>query len=184
LGDDEYKIRIFGSDDLNRVMAINAECLPENYSSFFYRDLYNRFPKTFVVVEADGEIQGYIMCRIERGLSKLRSLRPVRLCHVVSIAVREPYRRRGMATNVLKEAMKNGSEEYRASECFLEVRVGNEPAINLYERLGFTKVKRNFGYYLDGEDAWVMAISLEEKRDSLGESLRDKYLGYDTPPFS
>jgi ribosomal-protein-alanine N-acetyltransferase len=60
--------------------------------------------------------------------------------------------------------MKNGSEEYSASECFLEVRVGNDPAINLYERLGFTKVKRNFSYYLDGEDAWVMAISLEEKQ--------------------
>jgi len=159
---DSFRVRGFRSDDLSRVMGINEECLPENYSTFFYRDLYRRFPESFVVAEADGEIQGYIMCRIERGLSKFKGLRPARLCHVVSIAVREPYRRRGIATAVLREAMANGREFYDASECYLEVRVSNEPAIVLYENLGFSKVKRNYGYYMDGEDAWSMAKPLEE----------------------
>ena len=163
MSDEDYTVRSFRSDDLNRVMDINVECLPENYSSFFYRDLYRRFPKAFVVAEADGEIQGYIMCRIERGLSKLRGIRPTKLCHVVSIAVREPYRRRGMASRLIQRSMKNSKEEYNASECFLEVRIGNEAALKLYEKLGFEKVKRNYGYYLDGEDAWVMAIFIEEQ---------------------
>jgi len=162
LAEDGYKIRMFRSDDLNRVMAINEECLPENYSAFFYRDLHRRYPDTFVVAEADGEIQGYIMCRIETGLSKLKTLKPTRLCHVVSIAIRESYRRRGMATAVLVEAMKNGRGEYGASECYLEVRISNDAAINLYSKLGFKKVKRNYGYYMDGEDAWVMAAPTEE----------------------
>lgn len=162
LGDEGYRVRGFRSDDLNRVMLINTECLPENYSTFFYRDLYRRFPKTFVVAEADGDIQGYLMCRIERGLSKLKSLRPARHCHVVSIAVREPYRRRGIATSLMVEVMRNGRQEYSATECFLEVRVSNDAAVRLYEKLGFSKVKRNFGYYLDGEDAWVMAKFIEE----------------------
>ena len=157
------RIRGFRSDDLNRVMAINFECLPENYSAYFYRDIYTRFPKTFLTAEADDAIQGYIMCRIERGLSKFRSLRPTRLCHVVSIAVREPYRRRGIATRLLMEAMRNGRDEYHASECFLEVRVSNTPAIRLYEKLGFVAVKRNTRYYIDGEDAQVMAIPLVKK---------------------
>ncbi len=159
---DGFRVRGFRSDDLGRVMDINVECLPENYSKFFYRDLYRRFPETFVVAEADGEIQGYIMCRVERGLSKFRGLRPARLCHVVSIAVREPYRRRGIATAVLHTAMGNGRESYNASECFLEVRISNEPALVLYEKLGFSKVKRNYGYYMDGEDAWMMAIRIDE----------------------
>ena len=163
MSDEDYTVRSFRSDDLNRVMDINVECLPENYSSFFYRDLYRRFPKAFVVAEADGEIQGYIMCRIERGLSKLRGIRPTKLCHVVSIAVRGPYRRRGMASRLIQRSMKNSKEEYNASECFLEVRIGNEAALKLYEKLGFEKVKRNYGYYLDGEDAWVMAIFIEEQ---------------------
>ena len=155
-------LRGFRPNDLNRVRDINVECLPENYSKFFYRDLYRRFPETFIVAEADGQIQGYIMCRIERGLSKFKSLRPARLCHVVSIAVREPYRRRGIATAVLHMAMENGRESYGASECYLEVRISNKPALDLYERLSFSRVKRNYGYYMDGEDAWMMAIRIEK----------------------
>ncbi|MGD2142145.1 MAG: N-acetyltransferase [Candidatus Bathyarchaeota archaeon] len=161
MGDGGFRIRGFRSDDLDRVMSINEECLPENYSTFFYRDLHRRFPETFVVAESDGGIQGYIMCRIERGLSKLRSLRPARQCHVVSVAVREQYRRRGIASALLIRAMKRGKANYGASECFLEVRITNEAAIGLYEKFGFEKVKRNYGYYMDGEDAWVMASPIE-----------------------
>ena len=156
----EFRIRRFRSDDLNRVMEVNYECLPENYSSYFYLDLYRRFPETFLVAEMEDLIQGYIMCRIERGFSKLRSFKPSRLCHVVSIAVRPKYRRRGIATALLIEAMRNGRENSGATECFLEVRVSNDPAINLYEKIGFVKMKRNHGYYIDGEDAWMMATPI------------------------
>ena len=162
MSEEGFRVRGFRSDDLNSVMEINFECLPENYSSFFYRDIYRRFPETFLVAETEGALQGYIMCRIERGLSKLRSFRPARQCHIVSVAVREPYRRRGIATKLVMAAMRNARKQHNTSECFLEVRVGNEPAIILYENLGFVKVKRNFGYYIDGEDAWVMASSIEE----------------------
>ena len=158
-----FTLRTFRGEDLNRVMAINFECLPENYSSSFYRELFSRFPETFVVAEADGDIQGYIMCRVERGFSKLRNLSPARLLHVVSIAVREPYRRKGIAKALMIETMKRGPVSYETTECYLEVRVGNEPAVKLYEGLGFTKTKRNYGYYLDGEDAWVMSLSLVGK---------------------
>ncbi len=159
-----YTLRTFRSEDLNRVMGINFECLPENYSSSFYRELFSRFPETFIVAEADGEIQGYIMCRVERGFSKLRNLSPARLLHVVSIAVREPYRRRGIAKALMLDAMNKGVAVYEATECYLEVRVGNDPAVKLYEDLKFTKTKRNYGYYLDGEDAWVMSTPLAKSK--------------------
>ena len=158
-----FTLRTFRGEDLNKVMAINFECLPENYSSSFYRELFSRFPETFIVAEVDGEIQGYIMCRVERGFSKLRNLSPARLLHVVSVAVREPYRRRGIAKALMLEAMRRGPVTYEVTECYLEVRVGNEPAVKLYEELSFTKTKRNYGYYLDGEDAWVMSLTLVGK---------------------
>jgi ribosomal-protein-alanine N-acetyltransferase len=156
-----FQVRAFKADDLNGVMEINFECLPENYSAHFYRELASSYPDTFLVAESDGEIQGYIMCRVERGFSKTRSFSTARLLHVVSIAVRETYRRRGMARALMDEAMKRGVASYKATECYLEVRVGNDAAIGLYEKLGFAKVKRNYGYYLDGEDAWVMAFPLK-----------------------
>ena len=156
-----FTVRVFKTDDLERVMQINAKCLPENYSSYFYRDLYTKYPETFLVAEADGEIQGYIMCRIERGWSKKGKLSPARLCHVVSIAVMEMYRRRGIGKELIIQAMSRGRKIYDCNEGYLEVRVSNEPAIALYSGLDFAKVKRNYGYYLDGEDAWVMAATLD-----------------------
>lgn len=157
---DQYSVRVFRTDELPRVMHINTACLPENYSSFFYRDLYQKYPETFLVAELDGEAQGYIMCRIEKGWSKLGLLTPARLCHVVSVAVMEGYRRRGLGRALVVEAMRRGRDVYGVSEGYLEVRVSNEAAIGLYDVLGFRKVKRNYGYYMDGEDAWVMAVSL------------------------
>ena len=40
------------------------------------------------------------------------------------------------------------------------VRVSNTPAISLYEKLGFLKVSVSKRYYLDGEDAYIMARRL------------------------
>ena len=162
MSDQGFTLRTFTVSDLERVMHINTACLPENYSSFFYKDLYTRFPDTFMVAEMDGEIQGYIMCRIEKGWSKRGRLSPARLCHVVSIAVMESYRRRGIGKALVEQAMGRGRRIYDSNEGYLEVRVSNEPAVNLYAKLGFTKVKRNYGYYLNGEDAWVMAAPLDK----------------------
>jgi [ribosomal protein S18]-alanine N-acetyltransferase len=58
--------------------------------------------------------------------------------------------------------MRKGRDVYGTSEGYLEVRISNEAAIGLYDVLGFKKVKRNYGYYMDGEDAWVMAAALED----------------------
>ena len=162
MSDQGFTLRTFTVSDLERVMHINTMCLPENYSSFFYKDLYTRFPDTFIVAEMDGELQGYIMCRIEKGWSKRGRLSPARLCHVVSIAVMESYRRRGIGKALVEQAMNRGRKVYDSNEGYLEVRVSNEPAVNLYDKLGFTKVKRNYGYYLNGEDAWVMATPLDK----------------------
>jgi ribosomal-protein-alanine N-acetyltransferase len=162
LSDLGFRVRGFSSGDLERVMQINAACLPENYTSYFYRDLYQRYPETFRVAEVDGAVQGYIMCRIERGWSKIGKLTPARLCHIVSIAVMEKYRRRGIGRKLIVEAMRKGRDVYSTSEGYLEVRISNDAAINLYDVLGFKKVKRNYGYYMDGEDAWVMASPLDD----------------------
>jgi len=162
LSDAGFRVRGFRPEDIERVMQINAACLPENYSSYFYRDLHQRYPETFLVADVDGTVQGYIMCRIERGWSKIGKLTPSRLCHTVSIAVMENYRRRGIGRELIVQAMRKGRDVYSTSEGYLEVRISNDAAIGLYDALGFKKVKKNYGYYMDGEDAWVMAATLDD----------------------
>jgi len=100
-----FKLRKFKAGDLQKVMYINRVCLPENYGDFFFMDLYNRFPETFIVAEENGEVIGYIMCRIELGLSNFGFGGLVKKGHIVSIAVLSAHRRKGVGEALVKEAM-------------------------------------------------------------------------------
>ncbi len=154
-----FTIRKFKENDLQSVMEINRETLPENYTDYFFLDLYERFPETFIVAEEEGKIVGYIMCRIEVGLSNFGLGGLVRKGHVVSIAVLPRWRRKGIAQALMKRAME-GMQFYKAKQCYLEVRVTNEAGVKLYTKLGFEVSRNVHGYYSDGEDAYVMSKRL------------------------
>jgi len=143
-------------------MWINRTCLPENYPAFFFIDLYQRFPKSFLVAERSGVVVGYIMCRVERGFSYTNRGRWVKKGHIVSIAVVPEARGRGIGTDLMIHAMRALKENYGVDEYYLEVRVSNVIAIHLYEKLGFKRIKVLKGYYLDGEDAYLMARSAKD----------------------
>jgi ribosomal-protein-alanine N-acetyltransferase len=146
-------------NDLGSVTHINQVCLPENYTDFFFVDLYRRWPETFLVAEENGEIVGYIMCRIEVGLSQFVLPGLVRKGHVVSVAVLPEHRRMGVGGALVTKAME-GMQRYGAKQCYLEVRVTNEEAIGLYKKLGLEVTRTIHGYYADGESAYVMSKKL------------------------
>jgi ribosomal-protein-alanine N-acetyltransferase len=154
-----FKLRKFEPDDLQDVMQINRVCLPENYTDMFFIDLYERFPQTFIVAEEDNEVIGYIMSRIEVGISNFGLGGLVKKGHVVSIAVLPEDRRKGVASALIKAAME-GMCYYKAKQIFLEVRVTNEAGINLYKKLGLEVTRTISGYYSDGENAYVMTKKL------------------------
>jgi [ribosomal protein S18]-alanine N-acetyltransferase len=154
-----FKLRKFEPDDLQDVMRINRVCLPENYTDMFFMDLHERFPETFVVAEEDHDLIGYIMCRIEVGLSNYGLGGLIRKGHVVSLAVMPQARRRGVASALLNAAMA-GMCNYKAKQIYLEVRVTNEAGVNLYKKLGMEITRTIPGYYSDGEDAYVMSKKL------------------------
>jgi len=154
-----FNLRRFKQNDLNQVIYINQICLPENYSNGFFMELYERFPETFIVAENDGKIIGYIMCRIESGFSGL-GFRPFSIAkkgHVISIAVLPEHRNKGVGRALIKEALQALSTYYDAKDCYLEVRVSNTNAVNLYKQTGFEIERTIRGYYSDGEDAYIMS---------------------------
>lgn len=157
-----FKLRNFELNDLQDVMHINRVCLPENYTDFFFLDLYRRFPETFIVAEENGEIVGYIMCRIEIGLSDFGFSGLIKKGHIVSIAVMPQHRQKGIGQALITNAL-IGMRSYGAKQCFLEVRITNDPAINLYKKLGFKITRTIHGYYADGEDAYVMSKEISQK---------------------
>ncbi|MGB9779015.1 MAG: GNAT family N-acetyltransferase, partial [Candidatus Bathyarchaeales archaeon] len=82
-----FRLRKFNMNDLQTVMHINRTCLPENYTDYFFIELHQRFPETFIVAEENGEVVGYIMCRIELGLSNFGFSGLLKKGHIVSVAV-------------------------------------------------------------------------------------------------
>jgi ribosomal-protein-alanine N-acetyltransferase len=157
--DDEYKTRLCSDADIHSIIRVNALTLPEHYSDDFYFQILRAYPETFFVAEREGAVVGYIMCRTEHGLSLLRRFGLAKKCHVISIAVLEEHRGKGIGTRLIQSALERVRSD-AAKECYLEVRITNVRAIELYKRLGFRVVSTLSGYYKDGESAYTMAMPL------------------------
>ena len=152
----DYQVRGCEGDDVPAVIRINAETLPEHYSDYFYYEILAEFPEAFLVAEVGGAIVGYVMARMEYGFSHLKKLGLSRKGHIVSIAVSEQHRGKGIGSFLMRKAQEAMAAR-GATESYLEVRVSNQEAINLYLKLGYKTSGRLEAYYKDGEAALVMA---------------------------
>ena len=154
-----YLLRQFRPEDLSSVIEINKVCLPENYSPYFFMEVYKSCPEAFVVAEINRDVVGYIMCRLEFGFSDVRRFRMVRKGHIVSVAVMPAYRKQGIGRELVVMSLR-ALELHGAEECFLEVRVANEEAVRLYKQMNFDTVRLVTHYYHDGADAYLMSSKL------------------------
>ncbi len=78
--------------------------------------------------------------------------------HIVTVAVRESHRRRGIGELLLIVAIEL-AQENQQPRVSLECRVSNTPALALYEKYGFRQVGLRPRYYSDNhEDAYVLAV--------------------------
>jgi ribosomal-protein-alanine N-acetyltransferase len=95
--------------------------------------------------------------------------------HIVTLAVREAQRRRGLGELLLivaiELAVAHGQEVMT-----LEVRRSNEAAVSLYEKYGFTRAGVRSRYYDNREDALIMttppfsSTAFRERYQSLKEA--------------
>jgi ribosomal-protein-alanine N-acetyltransferase len=139
---------------------VNLVSLPEHYSDYFFEDLLRNSPESFYVVEKDESIVGYIMCRVEYGFSNFKRFSLTRKGHFVSLAVLETHRRQGLGIILVKRAIQ-GLRMKGCTEVFLEVRISNIEAVNLYKKLTFEVLSSLDGYYRDREAAYLMALDLK-----------------------
>jgi ribosomal-protein-alanine N-acetyltransferase len=145
--------------DIQSVIKINMNSLPEHYSDYFFQSILRELPEAFIVAEISNEVVGYVMCKIEYGFSNFRKLGFVKKGHVVSIAVKETDRGKGVGKVLMEEAI-NGIVSRKSDEIYLEVRTSNNGAIKMYEKLNFQIKTKLRSYYRDGEDAFLMALDL------------------------
>jgi ribosomal-protein-alanine N-acetyltransferase len=133
--------------DLNAVEEIERASYPTPWSrSMFIGEISK--PSSICVGAFDpetDELAGYMIVS-----------RYVDAWHVMNIAVSPEQRRRGVATMLLQRLFEVTAGDDRRGYT-LEVRVSNDGAVALYERLGFKARGVRRGYYTDNrEDALIM----------------------------
>jgi ribosomal-protein-alanine N-acetyltransferase len=131
--------------DLNAIEAIEKVSYPTPWSrSMFASELAK--PSSICLGAFAGErLAGYLIVS-----------RYVDAWHVMNLAVAPDDRRRGIARSLLECLFDLTDGDVRRGYT-LEVRVSNEGAIALYERLGFRSSGLRRGYYTDNrEDAVIM----------------------------
>ena len=140
-------IRKAEAKDVLAIEEIEKQCftVPWSYESL-YQDIVENKLAFYIVAElAAGQICGYV------GIWKIFDEG-----HITNVAVAPEYRRKHIARAML-EALMEVTAEAGIERYTLEVRAGNEPAIRLYEGLGFKSEGIRSGYYEDnGEDAIIM----------------------------
>lgn len=141
--------------DLEPLMEIERVSFPTPWSEGTYRRelTRSRYGSYWVVVPA-----AHVNSEAPPLLSYGGMWRTDEEAHITTIAVHPEWRRRGLGEwtllHLIGVARAGGAERVT-----LEVRVSNEPAIQLYEKLGFQMVGRRRGYYIDTrEDALLMTL--------------------------
>lgn len=144
-------IRMAKLFDLPEIMRIEHRSFREKYPRGIFLMFLENNPESFLVAEYNGHVVGYVM----------GYLKPDFEGHIMSIAVDPEYRGNGIG-RALMVAVIDKLIKLGARYIGLEVRVSNRRAIKLYEGLGFKTVKRIYGYYSDGEDAYYMVLHPNE----------------------
>jgi ribosomal-protein-alanine N-acetyltransferase len=71
---------------------------------------------------------------------------------ILNLAVASVYRRKGVASALLRETL----SKHTGETWFLEVRESNLPARKLYECMGFSLIGRRPGYYQNPSEAGIV----------------------------
>ncbi len=139
------EIRVLELSDLNAIEAIEQKAYPTPWSrSMFASELAK--PTSICLGAFEGQdLVGYVI-----------NSRYVDAWHVMNVAVDPEHQRRGVATSLLERLFELTRDDERRGYT-LEVRISNEDAIGLYEKLGFESRGIRRGYYTDNrEDALIM----------------------------
>ena len=140
---------------IKEIAQIERQCFSMPWSeSALEEELYNPQASFIVAQRADGAVLGYAGLHVAADEG-----------YIDNIAVREDYRRQGIADDLLDVFVRFGA----ANLAFLtlEVRPSNQAAIDLYFKHGFAQVGRRKDYYENPrEDAIIMTLEFgEESQD-------------------
>lgn len=152
---DEYgyiykKYDSLNSNLIDEIMDLMYKNLSEAYPIYTYRHYLQNYPDLCVIVYDKDVFIGAIVGGVEI-TSKNKSKG-----YIAMLAVKDEYRGKHIGQNLVSVFVENSNKIYKLDEVILETEIDNYAALNLYESLGFVKVKLNHNYYLNGKSAYKL----------------------------
>jgi len=130
---------------VHAVAQLEALCFSEPWSVNSVASELSNPLSLWIVAIADGEVVGYV-----------GSQTVLNEADMMNLAVQPQYRRQGIAEGLVQRLI-SALKDRQAVSLTLEVRVSNEAAITLYQKIGFSQVGRRPGYYRKPkEDALIL----------------------------
>lgn len=151
----EVQLRAMRSSDVPAVLAIERQAYELPWSEGNFIDSLAAGYSALVLQAGDGAVLGY--CLAMQGFGEV---------HLLNIAVTPACQGRGLARHMLA-ALGQLCRERKCPQLWLEVRVSNRRAREVYLRYGFREVGLRPAYYpvLQGvrEDAVLMSLDVLEE---------------------
>ena len=140
--------RAMKPEDLDEVMTIERRSFQSPWSRESFLNDISRADAVAMVAVVQNRVSAYLVAwRVEDEL------------HIGNLAVHPDYRRQGLGTALLLLLF---SADPSTKVVWLEVRVSNSAAQNLYRKLGFRQISIRKNYYqIQKEDAIIMVKDLD-----------------------
>lgn len=144
----EAQVEIASPADVPELVHIEQQCYAHPWSETrFAQECANVY--SYILLLRDEDVVVAYLCFWHLG--------PEVEIHNVACA---PSRRRSGAARALMDYLHNWCRAHKVEQMFLEVRMGNKGAIELYQSFGFTVCGKRIEYYANGEDAMLMCCNV------------------------
>ena len=149
-------IRHAAREDFETLLAIDEASFPGGvaYDANELAYFMSRNGAETIVAEEDGEIIAFLIMEVHRTR---------RTATIVTLDVRENYRRNGYGTRLLVRT-EEMLDDYGVELYDLQVDVTNRNAIRFYKKHGFNVVRTLPNYYANGHDAYLMIKELNDRK--------------------
>ena len=144
------QFRLMVEDDLDNVIEIEESVYPYPWTRGIFFDCLN-IGYLCWILEVDDKITAYAVMSVAVGEA-----------HLLTIVVEKNEQGKGYGKKILNEMIRHAVID-NASTMYLEVRISNKTAIELYHQRGFNELGiRNNYYPADNgrEDALILALDL------------------------
>ncbi len=136
------------SSDIDKILALYENNFADGWNKNMLEGAFNSGRFISIGIEEDEKLIGLISCSTTEFDADIEG-----------ITIDKDFRRNGFAKALLG-LLEVKLKEKNIEKVFLEVRLSNTPAKNLYLGAGYKEISIRKKYYSDGEDAVIMAKEL------------------------